>query len=219
MFTQIFSLFCTPFKSTPWKSFATWHHTQMQSKEGKVVWGKIRLLWRASSDSATQCFQHFWPLDWGWLGLSLLTQSVRAEQASPKLCCKSSPSCWPLPKIYLKRRIIQVSIHLPPTALKTPFYNLLSTLKRELQTWLYLQNQLAIFVNSEFGTTAIPEIGSWRKDFPNKNTTCCLKANFLVFKTLLFFRRFSFFTNNFHPWVVQVPTEHSLWLCPTFQVQ
>lgn len=76
-----------------------------------------------------------------------------------------------------------------------------------------------LFCNSVFGTIAIPEIGSWRNDLPNQNTSCCLKVNFLVFKALLFFWRFSFFTNNFHPRAVQVPTKHSLWLCSTFQVQ
>lgn len=76
-----------------------------------------------------------------------------------------------------------------------------------------------LFPNSAFGTTAIPEIGSWRKDLPSRNTTCCLKVNFLVFKGLLLIRRFSFFTNNFHPWVVQVPTRHSPRLCSVFQGQ
>lgn len=76
-----------------------------------------------------------------------------------------------------------------------------------------------LFPNSAFGTTAIPEIGSWRKDLPSRNTTCCLKVNFLVFKALLLIRRFSFFTNNFHPWVVQVPTRHSPRLCSVFQGQ
>lgn len=178
--------------------------------------GKNRLLWRASSDSATQCFQHFWPLDWGWLGLSVLTQSMRAGTGFSQILLQAS--CWPLPKIYLKLRILQVSIHLPPAALKSPFYNLLSSLKRELQIGFICKTNW-LFRNSAFGTTAIPEIRSWRKDLPNKNTACCLKVNFLVFKVLLCFRSFSFFTNNFHPLVVPVPTQHSLWLCSTSWVQ
>lgn len=123
-----------------------------------------------------------------------------------------------LPKIYLKFRILQDSIHLPPTALKSSCTTSSAAWKGNDRLGFICKSSW-LFHNSAFGTTAIPQIRSWRKDLPNKNTTCCLKVNFLVFKALLFFRRFSCFTNNFHPRAVQVPTQHSLWFCSTFQVQ
>lgn len=157
----------------------------MQSQERKVVWGKTDSSEEPAQTQPPSASSTSGP--WIEDGCVCLSSHNLWEQghASPKFSCKPSPSCWPLPKIYLKLRILQVSIHLPPTALKSPFYNLLSSLKRELQIGFICKTNW-LFRNSAFGTTAIPEIRSWRKDLPNKNTTCCLKVNFLVFKALLF---------------------------------
>lgn len=219
MLTQIspppLFLFFFPLKSTPWKVGAPWYYTQMQLKEDKVVWEH-----QAPLKSQLRLSHSVLP--------ALLALGLRmAGLVPPHINCESrdrlfpsSVPCLP-PHVGLSQKsTLNSEFSKSPFSCPQQLGSPPSTISPAAWKGNYRLGFICktnwLFPNSAFGTTAIPEIGSWRKDLPSKNTTCCLKVNFLVLKALLFFRRFSFFTNNFHPWVMQVPTRHSL-QCSAFQ--
>lgn len=188
----------------------------MQSQESKVVWGKTDSSKEPAQTQPPSASSTSGPwIEDGWVCLSSHNLWEQGH-ASPKFCCKPHAGLF-------QKSTLNSEFSKSPSTCVQQLWNPPSTISSAAWKGNYRFGFICktnwLFRNSAFGTTAIPEIRSWRKDLPNKNTTCCLKVNFLVFKALLCFRSFSFFTNNFHPLVVPVPTQHSLWLCSTSWVQ